>query len=55
MAILSKTFRAAVAKHKDTRMKDEASAGVGYSTGFLNFDFMNGTVVHVKSEQRNFN
>lgn len=54
-SILSSRFRSAVSKHKDARMKDEASAGVGYSTGFLNFDFMNGTVVHVKSEQRNFN
>lgn len=52
---LSKRFRDTVAKHKDYRMKDESSAGVGYSTGFLNFDFMNGTVVHVKSEERNFN
>lgn len=53
--ILSQRFRDAVSKHKDFRMKDESSAGVGYSTGFLNFDFMNGTVVHVKSKERNFN
>lgn len=52
--ILSQQFRGAVAKHKDFRMKDESAAGVGYSTGFLNFDFMNGTVVHVKSAERNF-
>lgn len=54
-SILSKRFRDTVSKHKDYRMKEESSAGVGYSTGFLNFDFMNGTVVHVKSEERNFN
>ena len=53
--ILSQQFRNAVSKHKDFRMKDESEASVGYSTGFLNFDFMNGTVVHVKSEERNFN
>lgn len=53
--ILSQKFRAVASKHKDFRMKDESSAGVGYSTGFLNFDFMNGTVVHVHSEDRNFN
>ncbi len=53
--ILSQKFRSVAAKHKDFRMKDESSAGVGYSTGFLNFDFMNGTVVHVRSEDRNFN
>ena len=52
--ILSQQFRNAVAKHKDYRMKDESTASVAYSTGFLNFDFMNGTVVHVKSEERNF-
>lgn len=53
--ILSQQFRSVASKHKDFRMKDESSAGVGYSTGFLNFDFMNGTVVHVRSEQRNHN
>lgn len=52
--ILSQQFRNAVAKHKDYRMKDESTASVSYSTGFLNFDFMNGTVIHVKSEERNF-
>lgn len=52
--ILSQQFRNAVAKHKDYRMKDESTASVAYSTGFLNFDFMNGTVVHVKSNERNF-
>ncbi len=52
--ILSQQFRDAVSKHKDYRMKDESTASVAYSTGFLNFDFMNGTVVHVKSQERNF-
>lgn len=52
--ILSQQFRLAVSKHKDYRMKDESTSSVAYSTGFLNFDFMNGTVVHVKSEERNY-
>lgn len=53
--ILSQQFRGAISKHKDFRMKEESTASVAYPTGFLNFDFMNGTVVHVKSENRNFN
>ena len=52
MGMLSTLFRETVSKHKDSRMKEESSSGVGYSTGFLNFDFMNGTVVHVKSDTR---
>ena len=50
--ILSQQFREAVAKHKDYRMKDESSPSVAYPTGFLNFDFMNGNVVHVKTKER---
>ncbi len=50
--LLSSLFREAVSKHKDTRMKEESTSSVGYSTGFLNFDFMNGTVVHVNSDVR---
>lgn len=52
---LSQRFRQTVAKHKDYRMKEESSPDVSYSTGFLNFDFMNGSVIHVKSPERNFN
>lgn len=55
MGTLASQFREAVSKHKDYRMKSESSFGVGYSTGFLNFDFMNGNVVHVKSKERDFN
>ena len=51
--ILSQQFRDRVSKHKDYRMRAESQSSVAYSTGFLNFDFMNGTVVHVKSEERN--
>ena len=49
--ILSESFRKVTAKHKDSRMKEESSASVAYATGFLNFDFMNGTVVHVKNDK----
>lgn len=52
--LLAESFRKKVAKHKDPRMQAESDSSVGYSTGFLNFDFMNGTVVHVKSAERNF-
>ena len=52
--ILSQQFREIASKHKDTRMKSESECGIGYPTGFLNFDFINGTVVHVKSEERDF-
>ena len=52
--VLVQRFRESVSKHKDYRMKAESEASIGYSTGFLNFDFMNGTVVHVKSSERNY-
>jgi len=49
MGLLATRFRATVANCKDFRMKNEAEFDVGYSTGFLNFDFQNGAIVHVKS------
>lgn len=52
--ILSTRFRESVSKLKDMRMKTEAEFNVGYPTGFLNFDFRNGVVVHVKSEVHEF-
>ena len=55
MGILAEQFRASVAKHKDYRMKEESAPSVAYPTGFLNFDFMNGTVVHVNNKDKNFN
>lgn len=55
MGILADQFRASVAKHKDYRMKEESAPSVAYPTGFLNFDFMNGTVVHVNNKDKNFN
>lgn len=49
MSILIDRFRNTVSKLKDHRMKAESEFAVSYPTGFLNFDFMNGTVVHVKT------
>lgn len=54
MSTLIERYRDAVSSSKDYRMKNEAVANIGYSTGFLNFDFLNGTIVHVKSKERNF-
>jgi len=53
MSLLAYNFRKTVSKDKDYRMKKEATCEVGYSTGFLNFDFTNGSVIHVKSEEKN--
>lgn len=50
MSILVDRFRAVVSKTKDFRMKTESEFPVSYPTGFLNFDFQNGTVVHVKTQ-----
>lgn len=52
-SLLAERFREEVAKCKDARMKSEAELDVGYPTGFLGFDFMNGTVVHVRSNRVN--
>ena len=50
--ILAQQFRDAVSKHKDYRMREESSASVSYPTGFLNFDFMNGKAIHVKTKDK---
>lgn len=54
MSLLASQFRAKVSKLKDYRMKNEEEFPVAYSTGFLSFDFLNGTVIHVKSEDKEF-
>lgn len=54
MALLSALFREAVAKDKDPRMKNEVEQDVAYPTGFLGFDYLNGTVIHVKSDNMDF-
>lgn len=51
---LAKLFREKVAKSKDNGMKIEAEASIGYSTGFASIDYLNGTVIYVKSKERNF-
>jgi len=48
MSILAQKFREKVSKMKDYNMKVESEANVGYSTGFLVFDFLNGTMIHGK-------
>ena len=53
-SFLADRFRQMVSKSKDPRMKAEEEFAVGYSTGFLSFDFTNGTVVHVKSEDKEY-
>lgn len=50
MSLLAERFREQVSKLKDYNMKVESDFSVGYSTGFLSFDFRNGTIVHAKNE-----
>lgn len=54
MFSLSNAFREKVSKDKDPRMSQEAVFDVAYATGFLGFDFLNGTVVHVKTPEKKF-
>ena len=51
---ISDMFRAKMKSTKDPRMFEEASADYAYPTGFLSFDYMNGTVVHVKKGDMKF-
>ena len=51
---LASLFREKVAKSKDPRMYTEVEQNVAYPTGFLGFDFLNGTTVHVKSDKMDF-
>ena len=52
MSLLAEQFRKKVESFNDYAMKCEKEADVGYSTGFLNFDFRNSSVIHVKNEER---
>ncbi len=54
MSKLLKSFRDKVSKSKDPGMSGEAEASIAYSTGFLALDYLNGTVIHVKSKDKNF-
>lgn len=51
MSLLADRFREKVSKSKDPRMKNETEHDIAHPTGFLSFDFLNGTVVHVKTEE----
>jgi len=52
---LNENFRNKISKIKTRGIDYTASYDVQYSTGFLNIDYLNGTVVHVRSEERSFN
>ncbi len=52
MGLLAEKFRESVSKLKDYKMKIETEFGVGYPTGFLNYDFKNGTVIHVNGNNK---
>ena len=47
--MIASLFRAKMEKHKDPRMSMENEPDYAYPSGFLTFDYMNGTVVHVKN------
>lgn len=51
---LATLFRNKVNSLKDYRMKNEIEQNVSYPTGFLSFDYLNGTIIHVKSEEMDF-
>lgn len=54
MSLLAQNFREKVSKLKDYGMKVEQEFSVGYATGFLSFDFMNGCIVHAKRDNQQF-
>lgn len=47
-------FREKISKIKSVGINNEAEFDVMYPTGFLAIDYLNGTVVHVESEERKF-
>ena len=51
---LLENFRSKISKMKTSGIDKEAEFDVMYSTGFLSIDYLNGTVVHVQSPDRNF-
>lgn len=51
---LIENFRTKVSKMKTTGINNNADFDVMYSSGFLALDYLNGTVVHVQSKDRNF-
>lgn len=55
MSLLVSLFRNEIMKKKDNKIKAETDFNVFYSTGFLAFDFRNGTIVHAKKNGEDFN
>ena len=53
-SIMAAKFRAAMTKTKDPRLFSEASFNVGYPTGYLALDYLNGNIVHVKGNGMDF-
>lgn len=54
MSFLIDAYRQKAGKEKDKRLSEEAGSDVAYSTGFLALDFLNGTIVHVKNEEKDY-
>lgn len=54
MSLLLDNFKKAMSKSKDFGAKESAKFDVMYSTGFLAIDYLNGTVVHVKGNDKDF-
>ena len=46
VSLLSQLFRKRVADTKDFNMINEANEDIGYPTGYLNFDFLNGYITY---------
>lgn len=49
--LLYSQFKRQIAKSKDAKSKIETEATTGYSTGYLAFDFLNGSVMYVNNVQ----
>lgn len=53
-SLIGQLFRSKMKTIKDPRMSRESEPDYAYPTGFLTFDYMNGTVVHVKKDNLDF-
>jgi len=51
MTLLSAAFREQVKKTKDISMINEQQHSIAYSTGFLNIDFLNGTILEINGKK----
>lgn len=54
MSLLADEFRQLISSDKNLN-SSEATCEVGYPTGFLNFDFMNGCIVHSENVEKGIN